>query len=86
MLAPSVLPKSWMFVQVLDKLGNSGCTIILLVLLCLIKVDGKPVLNFRKVAASSINWEIIFAFAFIIPFASALTSDATGVKAGIMLT
>ena len=85
MLAPSVLPKSWMFVQVLDKLGNSGCTIILLVLLCLIKVDGKPVLNFRKVAASSINWEIIFAFAFIIPFASALTSDATGVKAGIML-
>ena len=79
-LAPSVLPDSIFFIHWLNTLGFSGTTIVLLILLCLIKIDGTPMLNFRQVAGKHISWDIVFAFAFVIPFANLLTSDGTGIK------
>lgn len=84
-LAPSILPSQLFFIQWLNKLGFSGTTILLLVLLSLIKVDGAPMLTFRTTAGAHISWDILFAFAFIIPFANLLTTDGTGIKEGVII-
>lgn len=83
-LSPSVLPDDIFFVHWLNLLGFSGTTIILTVLLCLIKIDGAPMLNFPKIAGKHINWDMLFAFGFIIPFANLLTSEGTGLKEAVI--
>ena len=45
-----------------------------------IHFDGKPMLDFHKMAGQ-INWDMYVIMCFVIPFASIFTSDATGVKA-----
>ena len=85
-LAPSLLPKTWLLTKWINSLGFSGSTILLIIALCLIKIDGVPVLDFKKSANAGINWEVLFTLAFIIPFAGILTSDPTGIKDYILLS
>ncbi len=63
----------------LDSISNIGVILAVLAVMLLIKVDGEPLLDFAK-AARGIQWQMIFLFAFILPFSNYLTSDATGIK------
>ncbi len=85
-LGPSILPKEWLLTQWIKGLGFSGSTILLIIALCLIKIDGDPVLNFKKAANAGMNWEVLFTLSFIIPFAGILTSDPTGIKDFILIS
>ena len=80
MIAPSILPDTWTLTWVINQIGIAGCLFALLILMYWIHFDGKPMLDFHKMAGQ-INWDMYVIMCFVIPFASIFTSDATGVKA-----
>lgn len=84
MIAPSLLPKTGLLYAVIHQLGIAGCTMVLVVLMTIIPYQGEPLLDFTKMSAQSINWGIFMTMAFVLPFTSIYTADATGVKPFIL--
>lgn len=80
MIAPSLLPANFFLTVFIKKLGIAGCVILLVILMCLLHFDGKPMMDFRKMAAQGINWDMYVTMCFVIPFAGIFTSDPTGIK------
>ena len=78
-IAPNILPDS-AFVTVLDNWGVAGITILLVVLMTIIPYKGEALMDFNKMSAKGMNWGICVTLAFILPFASIYTSEATGVQ------
>lgn len=68
-------------IGVLETLGAAGVAIGLTGIMCLIHIEKKPVLDFKAVAASSVNWDIFVMVAVAVAIASALTNPQTGVVA-----
>lgn len=85
---PGCCPKSWAIVQVLSSFGNTGITLAAIIGLLLIRIEGEPLLDFRKTAASGINWDILMMVIMITMMSGNLSSEATGIAAfiGQMLT
>ena len=82
-LAPGFLPQEWLFTKVLNQLGVVGVVITLIVLLSsdlITAAEKQPMLDFTKMAAKGISWDIVIIMAIILPFTTILTSDATGIK------
>ena len=79
-LLPSILPKTIPFVAVLNRFGAWGIVIGFVVLLCLFRVNGKPLMNFREIASKYIIWDVYFLVAMAIVVSDALTDNATGIK------
>lgn len=77
------LPASIPFVAVLKKLSTQGLFAIALVALVAIKVDGQPLLDFKKTASSSVRWENILICAAVIPVANAVAHKDAGLIATI---
>ena len=76
----SVLPADVPIVQFINgKLTTAGLYGMIIALLCLVKVDGEPLMDFAKVSQVGVRWEPILICAAAIPIANALTSDATGI-------
>lgn len=80
MLLTTLLPAEWPVTQRMNRFSRAGIFGILVVLLCLIRINGEPLLDFKKTAEKGINWNVILICSSAIPIASALTSDVTGVK------
>ena len=78
-LLPSFLPNEFIVTEILSSLGPLGVAILMCGVMCVLKVDGKPVLDFPAVAAKSISWEIYIMVAAAIAISGALTDPATGV-------
>ncbi|MBQ2776520.1 MAG: anion permease [Peptococcaceae bacterium] len=55
-----------------------GIFLISMVVMLLVKVDGKPLMNIAE-AAKSISWDMIFLYAIALTISNALTADGTGV-------
>ena len=81
MLLPSFLPDGFIVTQLLNTLGAGGVAILLTGLMCVIRVEGKPILDFGAVASKSINWDVYIMVAMALALSSALTNEATGVMA-----
>lgn len=79
MLLPSFLPDGFILTQWLDSLGATGIAILLTGLMVLIRIDGKPLLDFSAVAAKSVNWDIWVMVAIALAVSNALTHESTGV-------
>ena len=80
LLGPDVLPQDWLPVQLIHQIGTAGVVIFLVVLMFFIRFDGKPLMDFKRMANLGISWDIYVLFAMILPLSSLLTSDATGIK------
>lgn len=78
-LLPSILPKTLPGVNILAKIGPLGVVILFVVALSIIKINGKPSLNFREIAAKHIGWDIYILVAMAMAISSAMTSDVTGI-------
>lgn len=83
MFAPSLLPKASMLGMFFTRLGTTGSLILVVTLIALVKIDGKPILNFGE-AARGINWDIIIMFVATMPVSHAMSSDDTGVMVFIV--
>lgn len=63
----------------LNMLGPMGVTIIWVILFCIIKWNGKPLLDFKEVTYKQFNWGIFFMIAAAVYGANSLSSTDTGV-------
>jgi len=78
-LLPSFIPDGFILTRLLNNLGPLGIAVLVIGVMCALKADGQPVLDFRAVAAKSMNWEIYLMVATAITLSGALTDPATGV-------
>ena len=63
----------------LTRLSMVGMSWLLSMLLALIKHEGRPVLNFNKLA-SSLPWDLVFLLGAAMAVSGVLTGEGTGVK------
>jgi sodium-dependent dicarboxylate transporter 2/3/5 len=76
---PSFLPDDFIVAELLNSLGPLGVAILITGVMCVFRADGKPILDFKAVAAKSINWEVYVMVAAAVAISGALTNPATGV-------
>lgn len=58
--------------------------IVAILPLCICKVDGKPILDFKEMAYRQMNWGIFFMIAAAIYSANTLTNPSTGITAFLL--
>ncbi len=85
-LLPGLLPKTLPVIGLLSRAGVIGVTGATIVVLMIIRVDGKPVLPFQKAANSQFNWGVLFLIISAVYAANALSAEATGVKPFLVTT
>ncbi|MDR1192747.1 MAG: TRAP transporter large permease subunit [Peptococcaceae bacterium] len=78
--ATTLLPADAPGMGGLLRLTQAGMFALIIIIQCFIRIDGKPIINFVQLAKEGVNWNVILICSSAIPVASALTSDATGVK------
>lgn len=78
LLLPSVLPERWIISQFFASIGSTGTLMLLIAIMCLLKYDDKPIMDF-KVMAKGISWDIVILTATVLPLSSYITNDATGI-------
>jgi len=78
-LLPNFLPEDFIVTELLSNLGPLGVAILVIGIMCVARVEGKPVLDFKAVAAHSIKWEVYVMVAAAVAISAALTNPATGV-------
>lgn len=79
-LLPSILPDSIGFIALLNKLGPVGIVIGFVVALCLFKIDGKPIMDFKKIIGQYVTWDVYFLVAMAMVISGALTAEGTGIS------
>lgn len=84
LLAPSFLPKSNVIIQCISSMGTIGVSMLFIALLCLIRFNGQPVINFKEVAYKQLSWDVYFLVAAAVYAANAISADVTGVKVFIV--
>ena len=58
----------------------------IIVLAYWVTIDGKPLMDFKKMANLGMSWEMFIIFAMVLPFAAIFSSEATGISAFIIET
>lgn len=80
LLSPSFLPSSWGITIFLNKITIFGqAAIVILILMLVRKEDGTPFFNYSYCASKGVSWEGLFMTAFILPIATYLTGEGTGI-------
>ncbi len=79
-LLPGFLPKTWPVIGLLARAGVIGVTGFVIVVLMILRVDGKPVLPFQQAASSQFNWGVLFLIISAVYAGNALSQDITGIK------
>lgn len=78
LILPSILPPAMFVSKVLAALTGTGVVILIVLITCFVKVDGKPLMNFKKMENMGVTWGIVLLLAAVQPVSAALTSKATG--------
>ncbi len=78
-LVPSILPASLPGVALLAKIGPLGVVVLFVTALCLIRIDGKPTLNFKEVAGKYVVWDVYFLVCMAMVISTAMTAETTGI-------
>jgi sodium-dependent dicarboxylate transporter 2/3/5 len=81
MLLPWFMPDTWALTQLLNRMGANGVAIFMTGLLCVIHVQGQPVLDFKAVAPKALNWDVVIMVAAAIGIGGALMHPSTGATA-----
>ena len=76
----TLLPADFPLIAFLNTITQSGWFAFVLCLGMILHYKGEPILDFAEVAKTGANWNILLMCMAIMPLASALTSDATGVR------
>lgn len=79
LLLPSILPEGGVLKGILSTLGLGGSAILLVGVMMMIRIEGKPLLELHKITAYY-QWEVLFVIALLNPLANALCSDTVGIK------
>lgn len=85
MVAPSLLPDEFFLTQILSSLGNTGIIMALLIVMFLLRFDGQPMVTVKQLVPH-VNYDVWLMMAFVIPFSSVFTSEATGIRETLVAT
>ena len=78
MLVPSFFP-DFLICRALNFIGPMGIALIWVILFLIVRIDGKPLLDFKEVAYRQFNWGIFFMIAAAVYGANTLSDEATGI-------
>lgn len=78
-LLPSILPAGVPGIAFLKNIDAVGVAIVLIILLLMIRLDGKPILIFKDVVHSGVPWNVIFMVAAAVFIAGILKLPETGI-------
>ena len=84
LLIPSILPKTFFLAALLNKVQAVGTAMILVAVMCCLKVDGQPIMNFKQVCSKGMQWDVIFLTSVVMPISSALTAEDAGITAFLL--
>lgn len=56
LLLPNILPATSGIARFFKTIGNTGICMLLVTVMCLLKVDGKPLLRFKTMVDSGVTW------------------------------
>ena len=85
LLAPNFLPADFFLTRFLKAIGNTGIVILLVTVMAAIKVEGKPLLNFRVMVDSGVTWGIVLLLAFVQPLSGAMAKPESGITSFLMM-
>ena len=77
-LLPSFFPGNPIS-DALNFIGPMGVTLLWVMLFLIVRIEGKPLLDFKEVAYKQFNWGIFFMIAAAVYGANTLSNEATGV-------
>jgi len=80
MLLPWFMPDEFIVTQWLNRLGATGVAILLTGIMCVIHVQGQPILDFKAVAPKALNWDVVIMVAAAIGIGGALMHPSTGAR------
>ena len=80
LLAPSFMPAEWGLTKVLNAYGTNGVLSMCIIILMILRFEGKPMLPFKAVAKGSVSWDIIFLVAAAVYVCDAVATEQTGLK------
>ncbi|TGE37374.1 hypothetical protein E4K67_16195 [Desulfosporosinus fructosivorans] len=81
LLLPGVLPMTTPGIKQLANIGMTGSIAIVLLILVAVRIKGKPLMDFAKMANTNMNWQIIILLAASIPIANGLGAKDSGIMA-----
>ena len=84
LLIPSVLPATFFLAALLNKIQAVGTAMVLVAVMCCLKVDGEPIINFKQVCSKGMQWDVIFLTSVVMPISSALTAEEAGITAFLL--
>lgn len=74
-IVPSFLPDEWLMTQFFTTLGTTGTIMIVMCIMAFLKLKGKPLCDFPKMAKNGISWDAIMLTATVLPVTGALADD-----------
>ena len=80
LLLPNFLGANAGFLKFFNIIGSTGTSCLFLVFFCIMKHEGKPVINYNAISAKAFNWGTIFMVAAAVYGAGTLSNASTGVK------
>lgn len=80
LLTPSLMPKGFILKTLLDTIGAAGTIMLVVLTMICVRVDGKPLIEFRQMAIEGIQWDPLILTAAALPVVNALTAEGTGIK------
>ncbi len=79
LIAPGMLPEEFFLTEILDRIQAVGTTFLIVAIMCCIKTEGEPILDFPKVVSQGMQWNVIFLVSVVMPLSRVLTSEETGI-------
>lgn len=79
-IGTTLFPSGNMIRTFLETVTQGGWFTMVFCLAIIVRLDGRPLLDFPKVVKNGADWNILLMCAAVIPAARALTSDGTGIK------
>lgn len=82
----SFIPATTVFGAALAKIGTTGFFALIVVILCILRVDGQPLMNLGASLKNGVFWGVLLATGVMMTLAPALTSEQVGVSAFLNAT
>ncbi len=79
-LTPSILPADLAIVNWMNRLNLVGFTMLVIAILVIIQVDGKPVLDPVHICKEYVMWDLYLLVVLAVFLSNCLLDDATGIK------
>ncbi|MGL4737926.1 MAG: SLC13 family permease, partial [Cellulosilyticaceae bacterium] len=83
-LLPSLLPAGP--IKAFFGSSQNGIPILVVIFCCMIKVDGKPVIDYNAIVAKYMSWSVVFIVAAGSTVVDALTAEETGITLWLQQT